>query len=330
MENDEKKRAVIVGIFVTVSIGIFVLAIFLLGSQQKTFERNIHINSVFTDVAGLKKGNNVWFSGVKVGTISNIRFIGVSEVAVEMSIDQTVQNYIHRNAGVKISSDGFIGNKIIVIDGGSPQAPVVEDGATLQAEKLMSTDDIMKTLQQNNQNLLAITTNFKTLSGRMVQGKGLVGALLTDSVMALQFKGILKNLQATTAQTAQMAQQLDRFGQKLNTKGGLADNLMTDTSVFSRLKATTAELKQVAINANTITQNLSKTSNKLNSTDNAVGVLLNDPKSAEQMRNMLNNLSQSSARLNEDLTAAQNSFLLKGYFKKQAKAHQDSVKAAKQ
>jgi phospholipid/cholesterol/gamma-HCH transport system substrate-binding protein len=98
-----------------------------------------------------------------VGTIKAIKFTGPSKVDVYMSIDEATQQYIHRNAMAQIRSDGLIGNKLIVIDGGSPQAPIVEDGDVLQAEKLLSTDDMLATLQDNNQNLLAITTDFKTL-----------------------------------------------------------------------------------------------------------------------------------------------------------------------
>jgi len=307
---------------------VFVLGIFTLGGQKKTFAHNIHVSSVFDDVAGLKKGNAVWFSGVNVGTISSIRFTGVSQVEVQMNVDENVQQYIHRNASVKISSDGLIGNKIIVIDGGSPQAPVVEDGAVLQAEKLLSTDDIMKTLQQNNQNILAITTDFKKVSANLAQGKGLVGALMTDSALALKFKSIVTNLNNTTASTMRMATELNRFGDKLNTKGGLADKLLTDTMVFAQLKASIAQLKQTATNASALADNLNRASNKLNTTDNALGVLLNDPKGAEQVRSTLNNLNQSSIKLNDDLEAAQHNFLLKGFFKDRDKAQQKAQKAA--
>ena len=172
MEASENRRAIIVGIFIVLGLVVFILGIFTLGNAQKSFSKNIHISAVFDDVSGLKKGNAVWFSGVKVGTISNIHFIGVSQVDVKMSVDQATQQYIHRNAAVHIGSDGLIGNKIIVIDGGSPQAPEVADGDVLQAEKLTSTDDMLKTLQQNNQNLLAITTDFKDLAHRILQGKG--------------------------------------------------------------------------------------------------------------------------------------------------------------
>jgi phospholipid/cholesterol/gamma-HCH transport system substrate-binding protein len=328
MDLKENRRAIIVGLFLALGLVIFLVGVFTLGGQSKTFSKRIHVSSVFDDVEGLKVGNNVWFSGVIVGNISDIHFVGTSQVLVKMSIVTSAQGYIHRNAGVHISSDGLIGNKIIVIDGGSPQAPIVQDGDQLQAAKLPSTDDIMKTLQQNNQNLLAITGDFKLLSHKILEGKGTVGTLMADSAMAVELRNSMRNLQTATQSAANLAQQMDVFSRKINTKGGLADKLFTDTVVFNRAKAAAIQFQQAAANANTITSNLAKTSNKLNSSDNALGYLLNDPKGAAQLRSMMDNLQQSSVKLNEDLQAAQSNFLLRGFFKKKAKAQADSLKNA--
>lgn len=328
MDGSENRKAIIVGIFLALGLIVFVVGVLTLGGSQKTFAKSIHISATFDDVAGLKKGNNVWFSGVKVGTISDVRFTGPSQVDVRMSIDENSQQYIHRNAGVKISSDGLIGNKIIVIDGGSPQAPIVRDGDVLQAEKLLSTDDMLKTLQQNNQNLLSITKDFKELSHKILQGKGTVGALLADSTMGVQLRSTMKNLQATTQSAALMAVQLDNFSKKLNTKGGLADKMLTDTVTFNKLKETVAQLQKTVNSTSELTENLNTASKKLTTTDNAIGVLLNDPKGAVQVQTTLNNLQQSSVKLNDDLEAAQHNFFLKGFFKKKAKAKADSLKNA--
>ncbi|MEZ2336190.1 MlaD family protein [Mucilaginibacter sp. RCC_168] len=327
MDATENRKAIIVGIFLALGLIVFILGVFTLGGQQKSFVKNIKISSVFSDVAGLKKGNNVWFSGVKVGTISEVKFIGPSKVQVFMNVDQATQQYIHRNAGAKVSSDGLIGNKIIVIDGGSPQAPEIQDGDVLQAEKMLSTDDMLKTLQDNNQNLLAITTDFKVLSHKILEGKGTVGALMADSSMAMQLRAAMRNLQAATQSAATMAVQLNNFSAKMNTKGGFADKLLTDTATFNKISQSVNQLQKAAANASTLTDNLTKASNKLNTTDNAIGVLLNDPKGAAQVQTTLNYLQQSSVKLNDDLEAVQHNFLLRGFFKKKAKAKADSLKA---
>jgi phospholipid/cholesterol/gamma-HCH transport system substrate-binding protein len=305
MDFKENRKAIIVGIFLALGATIFLIGVFTLGGQQKSFAKNVQVSAVFDDVNGLKKGNDVWFSGVKVGTISDVRFVGISQVGVKMRIDQKVQQYIHINSGVHVGSDGFIGNKIIVITGGSADAREIKNGDTLQSEKQVSTDDMLKTLQKNNQNLLAITTDFKTLSQNILKGKGTLGALLADSTMGVQLRNSMRNLQTATQSAANLAVQLNQFSNKMNTKGGLADKLLTDTSVFNRIRSAATELQQAANNASVLTSNLNKASNKLNSTDNALGVLLNDPKGAVQVQTTLNNLQQSSIKLNQDLEAAQ-------------------------
>ena len=328
MDFQENKRAIIVGLFIALGLILFIVGVLTFGSQQKSFSNGVHIKAVFTDVNGLMKGNNVWFSGVKVGTVSSIKFAGVSEVVVSMNIDKTAKQYIHQNAGVRVSAEGFIGNKIVVIEGGSPNAPAIEDGDELHAEALLSTDDIMKTLQKNNVNLLSITTDFKQLSRQIVQGKGTVGELMADSVLAMRFRTIVQNLQNTTVSTARMAGQLNLYTAKLNRKGTLANDLATDTVTYHHFQDAVKQLQDATAKASTFTDNLNRASSKLNSTDNALGLLLNDRKSAAQVQSTLNYLQQSSVKLNDDLEAVQHNFLLKGFFKKRDKRIQDSLKNA--
>ncbi len=320
MQTTETKRNVAVGLFIFLGLLIFIVGIFVLGGQQKSFVKSLRINAVFNDVGGLKPGNNVWFSGVKIGTVKTIKFFGSSQVEVSMSIEESAQHYIRKDASAKLSSDGLIGNKIIVLLGGNPKTAEIENGDILHVQKDLSTDDIMKTFQENNENLIGITSNFKKLSADMVKGKGTAGALLADSTLANSFRAIVTNLQKTTSTSAALAGQLKAFSSKLNTKGGLADKMLTDTSVFNKLSATAEQLKQTSTKASAITDNFSKASSKLNSSDNAIGLLLNDPKTADQVKATMGNLQEGSQKLNDDLEALQHNFLLRGFFKKKEKA----------
>jgi len=320
MSSKENKYAFWVGLFIAVGVVIFIVGIFTLGNQQKSFSNGLHLQARFDNVSGLIKGNNVWFSGVKVGTIKKITFTGINQVDVEFNVDQAIQKFIHADAVASISSEGFIGNKIITIDGGSPNARVIKDGEVLNSKGMLSTDDIMKTFQKNNENLLAITSDFKTLSKNMVEGKGLAGTLLADTALAMRFRAVVANLQSTTNRTAVMADELSRFGYKMNTKGGLADKMLTDTALFAKLQQSANQLQEATAKAGTLTDNLNRASNKLNTTDNAIGVLLNDQPTAAQMKSTLDQLHQSSIKLNDDLEAVQHNFLLRGFFKDREKA----------
>lgn len=340
MSTESTKRSVIVGIFVLLGILIFVAGVFVLGGQQKRFTSSIKVIAIFKDVGGLKVGNNVWFSGVKIGTVKRISFYGNAQVEVDMNIEESSKQYIREDASATISSDGLIGNKIVVIAGGTTSHPEVEDGARLKTSEALSSDQIMSTLQENNNNLLKVTNDFKELVGNLRRGKGTVGAVLTDSLVAENFKKAMKNLERASDNTVKVTGSVSQFAAKLNTKGTLANELVTDTTVFRRLSrsasrfeaAVTAADQSVSTLRQT-SENLNKASEKLNNTNSPLGVLLTDKETAGNLRTTIRNLSQSSVLLNEDLKAAQSNFLLRGFFKKQAKAtakqKADSTAAAK-
>src|SRR6478752_6826931 len=153
MSESIKKRAVVVGVFIVVGLLFMVGGILAIGNLHSTFSQKMNISTVFNDVNGLQAGNNIWFSGVKVGTVKKVEFFGNSQVKVTMNINEESQQYIRKNAKVKVSTDGFIGNKILVIYGGTADAPAIEEGDMLTNEMALSTEDIMKTLQENNKNI---------------------------------------------------------------------------------------------------------------------------------------------------------------------------------
>ncbi|WP_338876431.1 MlaD family protein [Spirosoma sp. SC4-14] len=326
MSTESNKRSVVVGIFVLLGIVIFVAGVFVLGGQQKRFTKSIRLIAVFKDVAGLKAGNNVWFSGVKVGTVKRVSILSNSQVEVDMDVEQSSQQYIRQDATATISSDGLIGNKIVVLAGGTNSHPEVEDGDRLQTLAALSSDQIMETLQENNNNLLRVTKDFKELVGNLRKGKGTVGAVLTDSLVANHFKRAMENLERASENTTRITGSVSQFAAKLNNKGTLANELVTDTTVFRRLSRSAARFESAAntaektvTNLNRSSDNLHRASEKLNNNNSPLGVLLTDQESASNLQTTLKNLSQGTALLNEDLKAAQSNFLLRGFFKKRAK-----------
>lgn len=319
MKVTDNRRKVILGIFIVIGLVIFALGIFTLGGQKKTFIKSITINVVFNDIQGLKEGGNIWFSGVKVGTIKKIQFYGTSQVQVFMNIEKQTQKYIHKDAEAKISSDGLIGNKIIVITSGSLKFPLIEDGDRIRVSTTLTTDEMMKTFQVSNKNLVDITSDLKTLTANLGAGKGTAGALLSDEKLAQNFRTIVLNLKSATEATNKMVTEMNTFSRKLNTKDGLTDRILTDTVIFARFQASANEFEKAARSASTLTENLNKASSKLNEKDNPAGLLLNDQQSAEQIRKILDNLESSTHNLDEDLKALQSNFLFRGYFRKKQK-----------
>ncbi len=327
MNESSNKRRVVVGIFIFVGLLFLVAGILMVGNLHNTFKRKMPIVALFEDVGGLQLGNNVWFSGVKIGTVTNLKFYGNSQVEVGMKIETKAQQYIRKDAKIKLSTDGLIGNKILVIYGGSAKSDEVQEGDTLEVEKTFSSDDMINTLQENNKNLLAITTDFKTISKKIVGGEGTVGKLLGDNSVYDNINAATASLQNASAKAQQMMNSLSAFSEGLNTKGTLANELSTDTVVFNSLKASVLQLQQMADTANVFITNLNAAGSNSKTT---VGVLLHDEEAGTHLKETLKNLETSSKKLDEDLEAAQHNFLLRGFFKSRDKAaKKDSIKNSK-
>ena len=323
MNETKNKKAVMVGVFLFVGLLFLLGGILMVGNLNETFKRKMKVVSLFDDVGGLQPGNNVWFSGVKIGTVSKIQFYGKSQVVVNMRIDAKDKQYIRKDSKVKISADGLIGNKILVIYGGTSRSPEIEEGDTLSVEKTFTSDDMINTLQENNENVLAITKDFKVLSKKMANGEGTIGSLLNDKSVYNNIDAATASLQEASAKAQQLMSSLEKFSSGLNQEGTLANDLVTDTVVFNSLKESVLNLQQISDTASYFIADLKEAANN---TKTPVGVLLHDEEAGAHLKEMIKNLDSSSKKLDEDLEAAQHSILLRGYFKKKEKAaKKDSI-----
>lgn len=325
-----QNRTVKVGLFVLIGLFIFIAGILTIGGMRKSFVSKISATSVFDDVNGLQSGNNIWFSGVKVGTVEKISFKGNSQVEVLMNIEEKSRQYIRKDALVRISSDGLIGNKIIVISGGTPKASPIEDGDVLSVQKEDSQQDIMNTLQANNKNILAITDDFKEISHKLRTGEGSVGKLLADDELYQNVETTLVALQRAVKQAETMTSSLNTYATKLNQKGGLANDMVTDTLIMRKVRQTVAELNETAVTARALVSGLKKTSEEVtnniaNNRKSPVGVLLHDEATAANLKNTIQNLESSTDKLDENMKALQSNFLFRRYFRKQEKAKKDTT-----
>jgi len=319
MKTAAMKRGVIVGLFIFLGLAIFITAVFTIDAQKKTFAHAVHIKVVFDNVGGLQEGNNVWLSGVKIGTVKKISFYGNTQVQIVMSVDQDARSHIYQDAKAKISSDGFIGNRIVEIFGGTSDAREIEDGGYLTSEKSIQTDEMLATLQENNKNLLEVTGDLKVISRRIREGKGTIWELLNDPSIANNLRATLINFKKTSVNSEMAIAKVNAFVSGFNKQGTLLNELSTDTVDFTRFRETLVKLNHASLSISEFADSLKLAGKSLNRTDNPAGVLLNDRQVAEDLKNITRNLDSSSRKLDEDLRAIQSNFLFRGYFKDQEK-----------
>ena len=309
MNEAINKRAIGVGAFIIIGLLLLVGGIMTIGNLHSTFQKKLVISTVFADINGLVAGNNIWFSGVKIGTVKKTEFYGNSQVKVIMNINVESIQYIRKDAKVKIGTDGLIGNKILVIYGGTPMVPQIEEGDVLSNEAQLSTDDIMVTFQQNNLNVLTFTK-------KLANGEGTIGKLMNDEAVYNSIAASANSLQKASANAQTLIASLSGFSAKLNKSGTFANDLVTDTVIFNSLKSSALQLNRIADTTTVLVSNLKEASSN---TKTPLGVLLHDEQTGTNLKTTITNMESSSKKLDQDLEGLQHSFLLRRYFKKEAK-----------
>src|ERR1044071_5949396 len=98
METQEIKQNILLGAFVFGGIILLLSAIFYLGKENSIFNKTFQVSAIFKNVEGLKEGDNVWLSGVKIGTVTGVQIVSQGKVVVKLSLKNNQHQFITRDA----------------------------------------------------------------------------------------------------------------------------------------------------------------------------------------------------------------------------------------
>lgn len=306
------------GFFVIIGLTFFVLAIYFIGSKQQLFGNTAHLKAVFDNVGGLELGNNVRYSGINVGTVRGIEMINDTMITVDMVIEKSIMSHIKKDAVATIGSDGLVGSVIINIIPGKGNAAVVAPGDVIQSFNRVRTDDMLNTLNVTNQNAALLTADLLKITKEMIQGKGTVGVLINDTIMANDLKQTLAYLKNTSKSTSESMAHLNRLISNLDKKDNVV-GVLSDTAVAVKIKSIVSNLDQSSREINKVVTNLNATIVNIKDGKGAINYLSNDPKLVKKIDSTMTNINQASSRLNENLEALKHNIFFRGYFKKQEK-----------
>lgn len=312
------------GLFVIIGLMIFILAVYFIGDKQKMFGKTNHLEAVFNNVNGLQLGNNVRYSGISVGTVRGIEMINDTTIRVDMIIDKTIFTHIKKNAIATIGSDGLVGNMIINIIPGIGEEASVQPGDEIRSRNRVSTDDIFNTLSKTNKNAATLTANLLKITDKMMDGKGTMGSLITDTLMARDLKETMRYLKLTGKGASETVLKLNQLIESLDNKDNVI-GVIKDSAVAQKIKNMVTNLDESSVGIDKAITNLNATIKNIKDGKGAINYLSNDPKLVRNIDSTMTNINQASFRLNENLEALKHNFLFRGYFRKLEK---EKAKAA--
>jgi phospholipid/cholesterol/gamma-HCH transport system substrate-binding protein len=177
----ETWNAARVGLMVVLGL-IVTFAVYRYVDERSSTDSGYGVYAYFDDVQGLVAKSRVLVAGIPVGYIASIRLEG-TRARVDLRIEAHLTLY--EDARVTLRSLSLLGERVLVIDPGTPGLPEIPDGGEiLAADEGVQTDDIMVTVNDIAQSVKKITTQMERAFGTEEAGDRMQSALrnLSDAL----------------------------------------------------------------------------------------------------------------------------------------------------
>jgi len=277
MELRYKREVAVGGLLIMGALAFVILMMWLKG---KSFRKSVIIPVTFSDVMGLKQGDPVRTSGVRVGMVKDIKLISPGDVLVTLDVLDGPPPRDDAKAHI-LSQDLFGARYIEYSPGVSPRALPLD--STLHGQRAQDMGEMAEQLGNKTRTLLdsanAITAmvsrelrvtlrNTQALLGTLDRGAGasttqLVGALeelrgaihRVDLLVAQNGPGataMIGSMRNTSARADTVMRnfqrtsvQIDSIVAKINSGRGPAAALLNDSTVIQNLMQTNAAMRDL-------------------------------------------------------------------------------------
>lgn len=326
MEKSTSKKLK-VGIFVIVGTILLITALYFVGNRQHLFTKNIQLYGIFTDVSGLQLGNNVRYSGVDVGTVSKIEMKEEGKIMVEMSVDKDAAKFIKEDAIASIASDGLVGSMVVnIVPSGNKAANSVVSGDQIKVKSKITIDEIMETFSKTNESAALITSDLAKITNRVVEGKGTLGAILSDTLMENDVRSSIAGMNATAKGASKAMDKVNAIISKINYDQSAAEVLLSDPKSRAQIQSVFANLEKSSQNINKVSENLNEYVREIKTGKGVINNLAKDPVLAKNIDSTVVNVKEATDKLNQNMEALKHNFLFRGYFRRLEKKKEKSLK----
>ncbi|HLC40883.1 MAG TPA: MlaD family protein, partial [Methylomirabilota bacterium] len=140
MVSEDRRQVALqtrVGAFLLTALIVLLTLVYFLGRSGQYFEAKYFVNAEFEGVGGLVDGATVRLAGVPVGRVSKISLPAENggRIRVVLGLTKKVQNRIRKDSVARIETLGLLGDKIVEVSLGSPDAPPLKEGETIRTQE---------------------------------------------------------------------------------------------------------------------------------------------------------------------------------------------------
>jgi phospholipid/cholesterol/gamma-HCH transport system substrate-binding protein len=254
-----------VGLFIVFGIALTMLAIFLIGDTRRLWEGKTTYRAAFQDVAGLKPGAPVRMGGLDVGSVTNLghgESLRDTRIFVRMSISKQEITRIRSDSIAQVVNKGLLGDKMVELSVGSPQAPPLEPGSLIPSEEpsdvLASANRVVAVTEQAIERVGALAqtlgdpklgedikgsaADLHALLDAMVHGDGPMHRFMFDHREADRIDDLLAHLDHTAVRLDSALANVQDVTDHVRQGPGIAHALVYDGEISKDVAGSVAEL----------------------------------------------------------------------------------------
>ena len=180
-----------VGLITFIALLALILGVTFAGGEKGIlFQKTSTITAWLTNVGGLKKGSSVTMSGMTIGRVTNIVFIGQSQesqIEVTMQIRLDIRNRIKTDSVPSVRTQGMLGDRYVDISMGTEAAPTLPEGKALIGK---AATDFDETLHQ----AIGVLKETEKLLSAVNEKQGTVGRLVYEDAFHKRLMDITQEL----------------------------------------------------------------------------------------------------------------------------------------
>jgi len=295
MNNESRGIEWKVGIFMLIGMGVIAFMAIKFGKLSQGLKKYYNITAEFPNASGLLKGADVYMAGARVGFTADAPELIEGRYAVEVQLKLKDGVKIPRGSSFLISSSGFLGDAFVSIN--PPANPdlndVLKDGENVKGIRLQGLGDLTEkggdVMDELKKRLQELESPIKDIRERVLADKNLKS--IDDTLTALGefstgLKGSGKGIDEVVAKAKDA---VDAF--KETATAAKAPLAKIDLAAGD-LKATLAEIRNAASAADKALDSAKALFNKANSGKGALGMLLADKETADNLKALVKNLRE--------------------------------------
>lgn len=279
-----------------VKVGLFAIAVLLVGwgvarmlKGAEIFSNSYTYYAYYTQVGGIQPASHVMISGVKVGSVVDVKLNEDPSKGVELTLSIDKQYRIPTDSKAEIFSDGLMGGKAVKILYGSsseftPNKGTIQSKESVDLMDMASTEltgllEKVKGIMDN----LAVTLN--GINGLMAQNTETITHIMSN------VDGLTGNVNSMLANEKQHLEQafasLSEFSKALGDNASEVDAIIDNMSVFSGKLAESNLVTEIE----GVVNNLNDVLASVNDKNGSIGKMLSDAELYDNLTSASNNLS---------------------------------------